>query len=69
MEKMKEEILPAPFHKIFRDDNSQHDRCSDGDMSWCLWQNALNELTDYKQIVDVFNSIKYAYEDDVGLIY
>jgi len=32
---MKKEIWATLYHKISTDDNPQHDRCPDGENSWC----------------------------------
>jgi len=66
---MKKEIWATLYHKISTDDNPQHDRCPDGENSWCSWKKAKsrNELVNYQHKPamkdEVFNAVKSIYEE------
>ncbi|XP_032689786.1 uncharacterized protein LOC116853045 [Odontomachus brunneus] len=66
---MKKEIWATLYHKISTDDNPQHDRCPDGENSWCSWKKAIsrNKLVNYQHKSamkdEVFNAVKSIYEE------
>lgn len=69
IEKMRNDIWATLSHKLSTDAQPQHEKCPEGEQSWCSWQRAkaANTLHEYVHKpplhLDVFAAIKPVYED------
>lgn len=69
IDNMRKEIYATLYHKISTDENPQHDRCPEGEDSWCSWQRAKAshtlELYTHKPAMpmQVFDAVQPIYKD------
>lgn len=69
IDNMRKEIYATLYHKMSTDENPQHDRCPEGEDSWCSWQRAKAshtlELYTHKPAMpmQVFDAVQPIYKD------